>query len=274
MKKILIGLLTTLLLSPLSGAEFAPTKPNPTDIRIIPVRPTPEPDNVETNIIFPSRGEVLSQSRMEVQVRLDGYPVGTQSSFDRRKQIWNDPNGQSLRVIIDTFDPFEIYLSFVDTLDQNNVFFNLTLNKQIPFSLSSGVHAIRAFPIRSYGESLKQEGCFDAHLFYVNTKKGDQDVDLKGPYLTYNEPQERVSYREGKPILLDFYLSNVQLSRDGYKVRITINDDVVRILTMWVPYYIYGLKSGEHKIHLELLNEKNEVEPGLFNDVHKTIRVN
>jgi len=271
MKKLLIITFISSTMA-LFGAEFAPSRPNPSMVRIIPVRPTPEPDNVDLTITFPKRGQAVYRVP-ELQLQLEGFPIGAMSNFDRAKEIYNDSEGQSIRVIIDNLDPIEIYTSFVDGLDQNNQFFNQTLNKQIPYSLSDGEHAIRAFPVRSFGESLKRPGCFAARIFYMGSDNGELDGDLGGPYLTYNEPLESITYDQGSPILLDFYLTNAQLSRDGYKVRITIDDSIQRILTMWVPYYIQGLDSGSHKIHLELLDEKNQVEAGTFNDVTKTIQI-
>lgn len=268
------NLLITLCLTPLLyGVEYAPSKPNPTEIRIVPVDPTPEPDNVQTTIVFPRRGEMMSQSPSPVQIRLDGYPVGTESDFERKNQLRVDPYGQSMRVIVDNLAPFNIYVSLNDSLDQNNLYYKLMLTQAIPYTLSSGAHSIRAFPVRSYGESLKQGEVFDAVLFYINTKKGSPEFNLKAPYLTYNEPLEGVSYQEGQPILLDFFLSNVELSNDGYKIRVTIDGTIQRILTSWIPYYIEGLSAGKHTLRLELLDEKNRPQPGLFNNTQKTIHI-
>lgn len=256
------------------GAEFGPSKQNPTDIRIVPVRPTPQPDNVELTLTFPKEGQVIySGSGITFQAQLQGFPLGTNSDFDRAKEIYNDPNGQSLLVFVDDYHPIEIYKSIVDALDPNNLYYNWTYTKTIPFNLSRGMHVIRAFPDRSYGESLKGPGTYAARIFYVGEKKDNLDVDLNAPYITYNEPLQTLRYSSKKPLLLDFYLSNIQLSRDGYKVRVTIDENVKRILTQWVPYYIYGLAPGSHTVQLELIDEKNELVPGLFNRIKRTIQI-
>lgn len=273
MKKWFFGLFTLVVTLKGFGAEFSPGKANPSMVRIVPVSPTPEPNNVILTLTFPKSEQVVRGGGVEIQAQLEGFPVGTNSDFERAKEIYNDPNGQSLLVFIDDFHPIEIYKSFVDALDPNNLYYNLTLTTKIPYSLAEGMHVIRAFPDRSYGESLKGQGAYVARVFYVGEKKNNQDIDLNGPYLTYNEPLQTVRYSAKKPLLLDFYLSNVQLSRDGYKVRVTIDGSVERILTQWVPYYIYGLDSGKHTLQLELINEKNEQVPGLFNKVKRTIQV-
>lgn len=274
MWKQLLKLLTfALILTRGNCADFPSERENLSGVRIVPVRPTPEPDNVKTYITFPRNGEIYNSSPVKVQARLIGFPAGTYSEFERAKEIYNDPNGQSLLVFVDDYHPIEIYRSFIDSLDRNNLYFDWTLLTSIPYNLGEGMHVIRAFPDRSYGESLKGPGCFAVSVFYIGERLNNLDVDLSGPYLTYNEPLETLTYTEQKPILLDFYLTNTQLSRDGYKIKVTIDGTVDRILTMWVPYYIYGLKQGTHTIQLQLLNGRNQVVPGIFNDVTRTITV-
>lgn len=266
-------LLSLLAICSLSFADSIPsTYTNPSSIRITPEAPTPEPDNVETTILFPRNGEI-EQNPVRVQVRLLGFPVGTTSDFPRRKEIYDDPEGQSLLIFIDNYHPFEIYNSFVNALDQSNIYYDLTLTKTIPYDLDEGMHVIRTFPGRSYGEGLKNPMSYQASVFYIGSEENNLDVNLNGPYLTYNEPLETLTYPVGKPLLLDFYLSNVQLSQDGYKVRVTIDGTVQRILTNWTPYYIWGLQSGQHKIRLQLLDGKNSVVPGIFNDVERIITI-
>jgi hypothetical protein len=101
--------------------------------------------------------------------------------------------------------------------------------------------------------------------------KKEGAVDLTKPYLTYNQPVG--AFTTLQPILLDFFISNCQLSRDGYKVRLTIDRSDKRILTHWVPYYIYGLSRGTHTIRLDLLDPDGSVIAPLFNDTQKTITV-
>lgn len=269
--KVLLALFA-LIISTLPAAEMGPGKVNPSDIRIIPVQATPEADNIQSFITFPADYQVVNNP-VNVQLRLSGYPLGTMSDFERKNDLLNDRFGQSMRIFIDNLPYFSIYQSYIDDLDDNTLYYDRILNTTVPYNLRQGMHVIRIVPVRSYGECLKGRNVFAASIFYIGEQKNNLNVDLQRPYLTYNEPSGNVVYPRNKPILLDFYISNVQLSRDGYKVRITIDDKTRRLLVGWYPFYIYGLRSGRHKIRLQLLDEKNEVVPGMFNDVEKTIHI-
>ena len=120
---------------------------------------------------------------------------------------------------------------------------------------------------------MKNPKCFAATYFYFGQAENKPSVDLDKPYLTYNCPEGE--FQSNEPILLDFYVSNTQLSKDGYKVRLTIDGSDKRILTEWVPFYIYGrLKKWDLiRIKIELLDPNSKVLAPLFNDLQQTIVV-
>lgn len=253
------------------GADITEHAPNPKEVRIVPVDSTPEPDHVTTKILFPQNGEIKSSAPIKGQIKLEGYALGTDSEFPRRKEIYNDNEGQALHIFIDNQPYFSVNEALIDALDDTEEYFDQTAEFEIPFKLQPGMHVIRAFPVRSFNESLKDEGCFAASVFYYQKKSDNTQIDLSLPYITYNEPQGEYSYHATEPILLDFYVTNCQLSRDGYKVRLTIDNNVQRTISSWQPYYIYGLKKGMHRVRLELLDPANKPVGGLFNDVQRTI---
>lgn len=238
-------------------------------VRVVAVYPTPESEIVKIRLLYPRNGEMKNSSRPLVGLKLSGYALGVNSDFERNNEIWNDPNGQTLHVVIDEHNYFSINSVYIKTLDEREGFYDQELEFVVPFALSDGEHIIRIFPVRSYNESLKKENCFISSTFYVRSKAPTVDQNLKGPYLTYNEPTE--NYDAGQPILLDFYLTNCELSPDGYKVNLTIDGTIQRQITRWIPYYIYGLDKGKHTIRLQLIDNRNQVVPGVFNDVTKPI---
>jgi|GEM_PF-467105 len=244
------------------------------EIRIVAVDPTPEGEGVNTKIIFPKQGELKNDQPIEVQIRLDGFPLRTYSQFSRAKEVLNyNKEGQSLHVVVDDEPYIAENEAIVNALEDVDLYYEQTLEFPLPSHLKPGQHVLRVFPARSYGESLKGDGCYAVRTFFVKSKTPTFDVDLHKPYITYNEPQGPHNADKKKPILLDFYVNNVRLSRDGYKVRVTIDGKIQRVLTKWSPYYIYGLKNGEHTLKLELLNETNTVEPGLFSSVERSFSI-
>lgn len=254
-------------------------------IRIVPVPATPEPNHVNVKIIYPSENE-LCRSDSRGQIRITGLALGVDSEFPRKKEIFNDSNGQTLHMIIDNQPYFTLTESDMDAqrgIDENS---NELVLFDIPH-LSRGMHTIRVFPARSFKESLKDKGCFAVRTFYYRGHGQRPSIDLCKPYLTYNEPQG-IYFQQGcgqrgcnpQPILLDFYITNCQLSRDGYKVaveieRVTKAKKILtsEILTSWQPYYIYGLNRGTYHIRLQLLDSNNQLVPGIFNHVEREFSI-
>lgn len=267
-KMLALAMGMTLCVTQNFAAELKELMPNPSDIQVVPMDPTPEPDDIELRITFPSKGEIMTMSPVHVEMRLDWYPLGVDSDFTRQNEIFNYPDGQGIHVVIDDKPFFDINEALFDALDDHNEYYDQTAEFDLPFNLSPGMHIIRAFPVRSFGESLKGGKCFISRVFYVKDKSNPIKIDLTDPLLTYNVPDGK--YSASQPILLDFYISNCVLSRDGYKVRLTIDGVDQRTLSDWVPYYIYGLKKGSHTIRLELLDPQNAPAGGPYNDVTKT----
>jgi len=262
-------ILATLALT--SGYAANPDEQTSKKIRIIPVERTPEPDHVSTRILFPKNKELESSSPIKGQIQLEGYPLGTDSDFPRKKEIYNDNEGQALHVFVDNQPYFTINEALINALDDVEEYFEQRADFEIPFKLQPGMHIIRAFPVRSFNESLKGNRCFAATLFYYRKKVDNPQIDLSRPYITYNEPQGEYSYHQEEPILLDFYITNCRLSEDGYKVRVTLDNQVTSTLSSWQPYYIYGLKKGLHRIRLELLEPSGTLASGMLNDIQRTI---
>lgn len=273
MKYALLTAVMSLVFSQGFCAYLEEQPSNPKGLQVVPVDPTRDPDHVETKILYPKENEVKKSSLVKGQIRLDGIALGVDTEQPRKKEVWNDNEGQSLHIFIDNQPYISVNEALIDALDDVEDYFDQTADFEIPFKLQPGMHVIRAFPVRSYNESVKSNKAFAASTFYYQEKKGNSKIDLTQPYLTYNEPQGEYDYdrKNQQPILLDFYVSNCELSKDGYKVRLTIDNENQRILTSWQPYYIYGLKKGQHRIRLELLDPQNNYFPGLFNDVTRTI---
>lgn len=242
-------------------------------VQIVPVQKTVQAENVRIYIVYPEENQIEKNQDVWVQLRLRGYPLGNITNSDRAKELANSPLGQSIHVIVDNNTYFARTGPSLAPYDEEGNFYEAMYRFKIPYALSQGNHFLRVFPARSYGESLKEENCFAATAFYVQNKRINEKMNLSFPYITYNEPSGFFKLNQKDPVLLDFYLSNAILSEDGYKVRVTIDKNIKRILTKWAPYYIYGLKRGKHTIRLELVDKNLKVIPGFFNDTMRSFNI-
>ncbi len=244
----------------------------PSNIRTVPVSPTPESSTVMLKIAIPQNGQVVN-TPVWVQFRIYGFALGAASQFERASEVAVSQKGQTVHVVVDDHPYFSINEPAIDPFDESGYYYDTSYKFEIPYRLGSGMHTIRMFPTRSFGESLKGDNTYAAIQFYVGDATENPNIDLSVPYITYNEPSPLMPLQAGKPVLLDFYLSNAELSPDGYKIRLSIDGKVNRTINYWVPYYIYGLSPGRHTIRLELLDSQNKQVPGSFNDVSQTITV-
>lgn len=263
-----------LLLGMITSSIEAKNEDKHTDpIQVIPVSRTPEPDSGQLFISYPRDGEMIRSNPAWIQVRLQGLALGVDSNFPRAKEVANKKYGQSLHIVVDN-EPFFSYSGLsIDPFDQEGDYYDQTYKFKIPDDLEEGEHILRIFPARSFGEGYKRPKYFKDVYFYVGKEKPAYSINLNAPYLTYNEPSGTMRLKEGEPVLLDFYVKNCELSKDGYKVRLTIDGKNKRYLTEWSPYYIHGLSKGMHKIRLVLVDKKNRKVPGAFNSVSRRIRI-
>src|SRR3989344_1839219 len=265
----MLNLLATLLF-----AMAASKEPSSMDssLRTMIVPSTPESSTIILKSAIPEEGQVVSNP-VGIQFRIDGFALGAPSPFERAGELVNSDMGQTIHVILDNRSYIPINKPAIDPLDESGFYYDMSYKFDLPYRLGSGMHTLRMFPARSYGESLKGENTFVALSFYVNAEESNRKMDLSQPYITYNEPSPLMPLLEGKPVLLDFYVTNTELSQDGYKVRLTVDGTFHRLLTAWQPFYIYGLKKGRHTVRLELLDAQDKRVPGEFNDVSDTITV-
>lgn len=241
-------------------------------VRIVPVRAAPESGSVSLQLRIPQKGQIV-QDPVFIQMRVDGFALGAGSPFEEQTQLRISPLGQTVHIVVDNHPYFAINEPAIDPFDESGYFYDTSYKIPLPFPLSEGFHTIRMFLARSYGESLKGKRCFQAISFFVGEKKGGKEKDLTRPYITYNEPSGSFPYGGKKPVLLDFYLSNTKLSKDGYRVELKIDGKFEGYLFSWQPYYLYGLSKGSHTIRLTLLDAKKNPVRTIFNPVEETISV-
>jgi hypothetical protein len=223
------------------------------------VKGEPGPSFPEARLVISSPGvdEVVTSDSVMVSLDLQGVELKAPTQGEASKGLAYSLEGQHVHVIIDN-EPY------------------MAMYKKDSFSvgpLSPGAHALRAFPSRSWHESIKEPGAFVAHNFYVGEKTGEPPIKEGEPLLTYSRPKGTYSGADANSILLDFYIANAELSPDGYRVVASIDGNVIDTLSEWTPYFIENLPDGEHTISLQLIGPDGAPVPGTFNSTERTITV-
>lgn len=130
--------------------------------------------------------------------------------------------------------------------------------------LKPGTHTLRVLAQTPWHESYKNKGAFAQTTFNVLTETKENNPAPQLPLLVYNQPNGVYS---AEPILLDFYLTNVDA--EDWLVKATINDESFTI-DEWQPLYLKGFQEGNNLIELELLDRNGQSISNTFN---KTIRL-
>lgn len=253
-----------LLMLTTSACQTGSDEPSPSDtaavvgqVRIVKGEHGPAYPDAKLNIISPAPDEVVTGDSVFVTADLQGMELASPTEGEQSKGINFSKEGQHVHVIIDN----EPYKAMYAT-EKFNV-----------GALTEGAHTLRAFPSRSWHESVKVPAGFVAHTFYVKKKSADSTLMPGAPLLTYSRPKGEYKGADANRILLDFFITNADLGADKFKVVATIDGSYSDTLTEWVPYYVEGLTDGDHTIKLELLNPSSNPVPGTFNSTERTIRI-
>lgn len=138
--------------------------------------------------------------------------------------------------------------------------------------LPAGEHWLRVFPSRATHESVKTPGAFAAVRFFVGARPAEvAPVPSPNPTLTYSRPKGRYEGDAMNRVLLDFYLTDVELSPTGHKVHYWIDGANEGDITAWVPHWIEHLAEGTHRVTLELRDAQGAPVPGSFNRTEREI---
>ncbi|WP_448562988.1 hypothetical protein [Trichothermofontia sp.] len=205
-------------------------------------------------IVSPRPNEVLSSTTVNVRFQVRDLPLFEDESLGL---------GPHLHVVLDN-QPYQT----VYDLEQPLVFKDL----------EPGTHTLRAFAVRPWDESFKNDGAYAQVTFHVLTQTATNHPDPKLPVLTYSSPQGRYG---AEPILLDFYLANAPLQLaaaadspndlSDWRIRVTINGESF-VLDNWQPVYLKGFKRGDNWLKLEFLNDRGELVLNAFNNPTRLIQ--
>lgn len=176
----------------------------------------------------------------------ENYKLGDQTEIITEYQLANSNLGQHIHFIV------------------NNGPYSAHYDEEFSKIIQNESNVILAFLSRSYHESVKNKNAF------VLTQTGNNNIDLSNEFMFYSRPKGTYKNGDTEKILLDFYLVNTEISKNGNRIRVTINNSEFYIYE-WSPYVISGLPKGETSIKLELLNKENQLIETEFNPSSRTI---
>ena len=230
------------------------------DFELVPApEPAPEFPDARLGIALPEEGERFSEGEMvEVHLTLSGYELGVATPGGAERGLARAADGQHVHLVLND----ERYRAVYD-LDEP---VRLT-------GLPPGDHLLRAFPGTDWHEAVKTPGTFAVRNFHVGEGERRPLVEPDEPLLTYSRPVGEYTGADADSILVDFYLSGVRLSPEGYRVRLFVDGMGETLITSWAPHILVGLPAGEHTIGLELLDPEGVPVPGEFNRTERTISV-
>lgn len=197
---------------------------------------SPEYENASLNV----KDIEIGDKESKFSFNIENYDLGVQTSKNFDYQLANSAKGQHIHFIVNN-GPYSAH--YTDSFSKG-------------FEKESNV--ILAFLSRSYHESVKNK---DA---YILTQVGENNIDLENEFLFYSRPKGTYKGADTENLLLDFYLVNTEISKNGNKVRATIQDTEF-IIDEWAPYYIEGLPKGEINIKLELIDSSGNLIKTPFN---------
>lgn len=108
------------------------------------------------------------------------------------------------------------------------------------------------------GIVIKRFGAIKVHQFKVISKE-QISYDMDQPMIFINRPTPT----EKGSVYLDFILINQLITDAGNMIRITI-DGKQFYTDKWVPLEILGLKTGRHKISVQIVNKDDEPLDNIF----------
>lgn len=195
----------------------------------------------------------LNTGEVDFAFTIENYELGVQTEGSNTGRLANSGKGQHIHFILNN-EPYSAH-------------YEPTFMKTIP----EGTHHLVSFLSRSYHESVKNDNSVVVQKLMIGDDPKDTSaINIEAPTLIYSRPKGEYIGKDAENILLDFFVLNTALSKDGNKVRATINGKKF-IITEWVPYIIKGLPFGEVSIELSLIDAEGNVIPGPFNTVTRKV---
>lgn len=133
-------------------------------------------------------------------------------------------------------------------------------------SLPKGTHMVRIFPVRPWGEAIKEPSALASVTFHVGEKDGKNTAEAGAAVLTVVAPRGKVKGDAGK-VLLDVLVSGCPVAEssvaDSCRLRYKVDTQPEVTLTKVGPVWLEGLAPGRHAYVVGLTRDQ-KVVPGAF----------
>jgi hypothetical protein len=226
--------------SPVAGLPDGRGPSGPVTLKIV----SPKADEV---IAIPAAGAgqpAATGAPVEVRVELTGYETFQDAATK---------SGQYVGLVIDNISTTFAYYDVTKPW----VF------KKIP----KGTHTLRAFPVRPWGESLKDDAAFASVTFHVGEKDGKNANEAGAPILTVISPRGKVKSETGR-VLLDFNVTGCPVAEkgtvpDSCRVRYKIDTQPEVTLAKEEAVWLENVAPGKHAWVVGLTRD-DKIVPGPY----------
>ncbi|MFD0931185.1 hypothetical protein ACFQ0R_01090 [Psychroflexus salinarum] len=214
------------------------------------------PEYSEATLTHPG-GDVIEvpAGSVDFDFKVENYELGVQTENAGENGLANSGNGQHIHFILDN-GPYSAHYESEFSKD-----------------IEEGEHVLLAFLSRSYHEAVKNPSSFVVKKIVAGNPSEDQkmDIDFSGEHLFYSRPKGTYKGKDTEKVLLDFFLVGTEISENGNKVKVVVNNNEEYLINEWVPHVIENMPLGENKIQITLVDEDLKPIPGPFNSTTRTI---
>lgn len=251
-KTVVLGL-TAVLLQPAFAQTAAPKDPKSPVAGFADGRGPTGP--VTLKILSPTQDEVIPIPEAPAgQPPAKGAPVTLKVEL-ANFETFEDPatkTGQRLEILVDNI---------------SSTFPWRDATKPYTFkSLPKGTHMVRIFPVRPWGEAIKEPSALATATFHVGEKDGKNTIEPGTPMLTVVSPRGKVKGDAGK-VLLDVVVSGCPVAEQDVtgscRLRYKVDTQPEVTLTKVDPVWLEGLTPGRHAYVVGLTRDQ-KVVPGAF----------
>lgn len=203
------------------------------------------------------KSEVVGDSvKLTFDFNVQNYELSKQTEDGHHEHTANSKDGQHIHFILDN-KPYVALYKPTNTV---------TLAK-------NSEHVLLCFLSRSYHLSLKTPDANVLTKFKIdaNGKYVKEDTPMD-PMLFYSRPKGDYKGADTENVLLDFYVKNLNLSPNDYKVKVEVQDTTFTV-DSWKPYIIKGAKPGDLEVKISLIDPKGNEVKGTYGEIERTSKI-